>query len=312
MPTSLVDLSVATSELAASLPSDTSALQNVLYAATRAIQRWSKRDFIEQPYVEYSSGRGYSSILLRQYPVVPSSLLVSVNPQVILTVSNTDSTTNQRAYAGLASTGDLDSGLTITGLTLVRIASGTKSTNTITFSSLSPPTIQSLANSINGIGGGWKATPASGYELWGASELYSEQSQMGCLSSNQACFGAFVTDITDYTLDARTGEVRFNNNTFDPVFSLMNIADSTALSVFNPGFRNIKSAYTAGFSTIPADIQQACLVTVKEWMYDLQISTQYKMERDKDFSYTLNDFGSRALPESVMKMLQPWRSFRGF
>ena len=72
----LITLGAAQSELAASLPTDQSALGAVITAASSAIRQYTRGNFSLANYVELLDGRGFSEILTRQRPVNSISRLL--------------------------------------------------------------------------------------------------------------------------------------------------------------------------------------------------------------------------------------------
>src|SRR6266404_9335992 len=97
-------------------------LQSLLTAASDAIQKFCRRDFVSTTYDELYSGNGESRLLLRQYPIV-SVESVRYRPVTVLKITNTDATNVQARVS-----------VTSTGLKLVRVNAGTKTTDTsVTF-----------------------------------------------------------------------------------------------------------------------------------------------------------------------------------
>lgn len=311
--TDLVTLSDAQAALASSLPVGGSVTQGMVSAASRLVRRYTNRDFTLTDYDETYNGMGYSEIILRQYPVSAVSR-VSTNLMTVLSVANSDMATNQRATAALQTTGDFDAGLSTTGLTLSRTASGVTTTDTSTLFA-TYPTLTAVASHITSLGNGWGATVADGYALWPSADLKAPQGAQNALTGTGAAgaaFQSFVTDANNWTLQAEAGKLRLNNQQWDPVFALMNIAGSPLLSTFPPGFQNLRVQYTAGYNTVPYDVQQACLVTIKAMVYQLQQSGQFKSESVKDWSYTL--FEHKGLPQEAMDILNAggWRAYRRY
>jgi hypothetical protein len=303
--TDLVPLATAESYLGPALPPDTAALQAVLSAASSAIRKWTGRDFTRQDYTEFYDGLGYSQLVLYQYPV-NNVTRVACYPVPVLTVANLDTTTNQRAYATLAYTGDFTAGQTVTGLTLSRVASGVTTSNTVLFAS--NVTLGAVATAVNNLGAGWDATVADGFAQWASADLWPNQGGQSAIGAG-AQFQIPGTDVSGFTVDQLNGFVRFNNATYDPIFSIMNIVSGPLLTTFPPMFQGVRVSYNAGYATVPYDVQQACLVTVKVWLYDLQTDPRYTSETADKWSYTLGK-RNHGLPDEVVRMLGPWKSYR--
>lgn len=310
--TDLVSLSDAQSELSASLPADTSALQAVITAASRAVRRFCGRDFTLETYDETYDSLGYSQLILRQYPV-NSITRLAAQPTPILTVSNTDATTNQRALAALATTGDVDAGLVVTGLKLTRVASGISTTDTsVTFAA--NVTAGAVASAVTALGNGWQGTAATGYPLWASADLRAVQGVQNALAGSAgAVFYVHAFDVTDWSMNERTGIIRMNNPQFDPVFALMNMAGSVPLATFPSGFQSVRVQYSAGYATVPGDVVQAVLIAAQDWLYQLQKPRVFRSETIGKYSYSFAD-AAHGLPERAKKILTEggWRAYRRY
>src|SRR5438874_1663969 len=128
-------------------------------AVSRAVRRYCKREFDSQSFDELYSGHGGECLQLAQYPVISVSRAAG-GPLAVLTVRNSSST-NQRATVAVGAA----------GLTLVRVASGTSSSDTsVTWGSNA--TLQAVKNAVNALGNGWSASiPDSTYSLWPSADL---------------------------------------------------------------------------------------------------------------------------------------------
>jgi hypothetical protein len=258
-------------------------------------------------------GKGFSEIVLKQYPVNGISR-ISVSPTNILSVTNLSPQVNQRATAGLNVTGDTVSGLTVLGLTLYRIASGVPATDqSVLFGNYI--TSGAAAAAVSALGNGWQGIAASGWENWATADILPMTGAQNCLQAGQADFRACTQDVSDYDFDPNSGIVRLRNETFDPVFALMNLQNTSMLSVFPLGWKSVQIWYNAGYTVIPEPIQLATLVAVKEFVTKLQITTAFSSESDVDWSATLAEpFLNAGLPAAAKAILNEsgFRSFRSF
>src|SRR5438046_10759791 len=93
-------------------------VQALLTAASDAIQKWCRRDFVSTSYDELYSGSGQRHLLLREYPIV-SVQSVRYRPVTVLKITNTDALNVQARVSVLS-----------TGLQLVSVKSGVKTTVT--------------------------------------------------------------------------------------------------------------------------------------------------------------------------------------
>jgi hypothetical protein len=145
----------------------------------------------------------------------------------VLTVRNSSST-NQRATVAAGSS----------GLTLVRVASGTSSSDTsVTWAGNT--TLQAVKNAVNALGNGWSASiPDSTYSLWPSADLRAVQGALNA-KDNDAPLRLHVDEVSDFEADAARGWLMRSCG-------------------WEPGQDNYRVIYTAGYSTIPEDVQEAC------------------------------------------------------
>ncbi len=214
-------------------------------AASRALRRYCKREFDSQAFDELYSGAGGSCLQLKQYPIVSLSR-VAAGPRMLLTIRNSSST-NQRATVAVGAS----------GLTLVRVASGTSSTDTsITWAG--NVTLQALKNAVNALGNGWSASlPDTIYSLWPSADLGAIQGALNAKDVD-APLKLHVDELSDFEVDAARGWlIRRGMDLFGPAAWL-------------EGQDNYRILYTAGYATIPEDVQEACA----EWVASLYWQTK--------------------------------------
>jgi hypothetical protein len=142
-PRDLITLARAYQNLQGILGIDT-LLQILLTAASDAVQKYCKRDFVSTAYDELYSGSGDRRLLFRQYPII-SVQSVRCRPVTVIKITNTLPANVQARVS-----------VTSTGLTLVRVNAGVKTTDTsITFAG--NITITAIAAAVNALGNGWSA-----------------------------------------------------------------------------------------------------------------------------------------------------------
>src|SRR5262245_52109432 len=86
-------------------------LNTIITAASRAIVRYCRRDFVSTAYDELYNGTGERRLILRQYPV-QSVQAARYRPVTVLKITNTNAAGNQQARVSVTSA----------GLTLTRVA----------------------------------------------------------------------------------------------------------------------------------------------------------------------------------------------
>ena len=99
----------------------TGLLQVLITAYSDAIEKYCRRRFVSTAYDELYNGNGDRRLLLRQYPIQKVDS-VRYRPVTVLKIQNTATTSNQRATAAVTSS----------GITLTRVASGVKTTDSTT------------------------------------------------------------------------------------------------------------------------------------------------------------------------------------
>jgi hypothetical protein len=300
-PRDLITLSRAYQNLGGVTGIDT-LLQTLLTAASDAVQKYCRRDFVQNAYDELYSGGGGRELLLRQYPII-SVQSVRYRPVTVIKISNT-LTANVQARASVTST----------GLTLVRVNAGVKTTDTsITFAG--NVTLTALAAAVNALGNGWAAQivgDATNYGSWPSSDLYwpatfpifeggtGGQGALQCVAGSFAELKMHTYELAGYQWDSRGWLLRAIPYT-DP--ELLHPEDL----VWPVGINNLRIQYTAGYGTIPEAVQEACA----EWTAALYFQTT----RDPALTNQLTTGGAASgwkgspgqPPDSVLALLLPYR-----
>jgi hypothetical protein len=279
-------------------------LAALLTAASDAIQKWCRRDFVLTSYDELYSGNGKRELLLRQYPV-SSVQSVRYRPVTVLKVTNTDPT-NVQARAMVTSN----------GLTLVRVKNGVKFTDTsVTFAG--NLTLAACGIAIKALGNGWSAQvvgDATNYGSWPSADLYwpptfptfgggsTGQGALQCVAGSFAELKMHTYELAGYQSDSRGWLLRAIPYT-DP--ELLHPEDL----VWPVGVNNLRVQYTAGYATIPEAVQQACA----EWTAVLY----YQCSRDPLLTNQLTTGGEASgwkgvgggPPDHVVALLMPYRRY---
>jgi hypothetical protein len=265
-------------------------IASLVTAVSKAVRAFCRREFDSQEFDELYHGAWTQQLLLRQYPVL-SVARVAYGPTAVLQIKNT-SGSNQRATVAVTST----------GLTLVRVASGTVTTDTsVTFAG--NPTLAAVAAAVNALGNGWTATVLSGdYSDYPSADLRAVQ---GALNArlNGAALHLHVGELSEYDLDAERGillrsglAVEFTEGFGDG-----------GTPVWFGGANYWRVVYTAGYATVPEDVQEACA----EW-----VSERFKLSlRDPAINNTFASGSGSAytqpglMPERVRGLLLPYRVY---
>jgi len=275
-------------------------LTDLITAISRAIKKFCKRDFIASAYDELYNGNGERRLILNRFPILAVSS-VRYRPVTVLKIINNDQATNQRATVAVTST----------GLTLVRVASGVVTTD-VSSTYAGFPTLQGLANNINALGSGWSAqvvgATTGDYGLWPAADLYVPPTFSDGTQSQGAltCRGQFAElkmhtmELAGYQWDARGWLLRAIPYT-DP--ELLHPEDL----IWPVGIGNFRVQYTAGFNTVPQDVQEACA----EWV----AAVFWQTKRDVGLATTAVSGAStfipfNTMPPGVLELLLPYRDHK--
>lgn len=320
-PLDLVTFAQAQDFLGCSLPGDLSILPTIITGVSRAVQRYCRRWFILQSYVEITqpcSGQWDKSdpnmILLKQFPIVGNVYLAGGITNA-LQIQNVNTTTVQQAYVGFTTSGDPDISLTNTGLQLVSVTSGVQATQTVPWTVASPfTTIQAVANAINALGNGWQATlQAPSLGAWGAYTLYGSGSFSNATSPGQCMLSIFQYPIPS-NVEADTGTIWMTagsgyggygygtGNCGDWMFGYG--GDGSNGSNYNAP---CLALYSAGYAVTPADIVEAVMICIKTFINELQVNTMFEENKVDTILKKLSGMPERVIPQSAKKLLAPWR-----
>ena len=262
------------------------------------IEKYCKRPFYSLARDELYNGSGTKRLLLREYPV---QLVTSVRyrPTTVMTIKNTAPTTNQRATVRVTST----------GLTLIRVASGVSTTLTTGLTFSANPTIDDLVTAVDAAAGNWDAKrvgDATDYGKWPSADLYVAPSYGDGLSSLGSMNAA---NNKEAELRLHTQEV--SGFEFDPRGWLIRATPYTDPELFEPevlqwplGVNNFRVQYTAGYTTIPEAVQEACsIMTSQLW----SLANRDPVQLNTVTSTTGTGVQPSDPPAAVMQLLQPYR-----
>jgi hypothetical protein len=287
--------------------SNDAVVSTLITACSEAIEKYCRRHFYSRSFDELYNGTGDRRLLLREYPI-QSVQSVRYRPVTVLKIINTDQVTNQRATVAVTST----------GLTLTRVAGGVTTTDTSsTFAGF--PTLQGLANNINSLGNGWSAQVVGvnpgDYGSWPSADLYvppsygdGTQSQGALTARGQyADLKMHTYELAGYQWDPRGWLLRAIPYT-DP--ELLHPEDL----IWPVGINNFRVQYTAGYTTIPEAVQEACA----EWVNELyQLAGRDPAAKAIRLQGSGADFLSHAVPgqalhrppDNVSRLLAPYRRY---
>jgi hypothetical protein len=258
-------------------------LAALVTACSRAIRRFCKREFDSQQFDELYHGTDHPRLALRQFPVV-SVARVAYDPVAVLRVTNT-STANQRATVAVAAS----------GLSLVRVASGVTTTDTsVTFAG--NVTLSAVAAAVIALGNGWSATVTdAAHNNRASADLRALQ---GALNARDvtAELMLHVQELAAYEVDAARGWLTRTPAPFLP-------DDWRRGLGWRGGLNYWRVIYTAGYATVPEDVQEACA----QWV----AARFWQTKRDPGLAHEVipgvaSRTPDRAMPPGVQLLLQPY------
>jgi hypothetical protein len=235
-------------------------LTTLITAVSDAIEKYCRRRFVSSSFDELYNGTGDRRLILRQYPIQHVKS-VRYRPVTVLKVINNSTSQNQQARAWITST----------GLQCWRMASGTAVTETL-LTWASYPTLSALAAAVTALGNGWSAQSvgdSNDYGSWPSADLYVPGSYGDTLE------GAGTLE-SQGSLTARGQNAELKMHTYelagyqyDPRGWLLRAIPYTDPELLHPedliwpvGINNFRIQYTAGYTTIPEAVQEACA----EWV----------------------------------------------
>lgn len=264
--------------LAALNTSSPTYLAALISAASLEIQRYCHREFVLATYSEYYNGGIYDSapFRVRQFPVTQITRFAGW-PQAAIQIQNSDTNTNQRATVQTLTNGDV---------VLYRVASAVPHTDTIV--AATAITIQGLANVINALGSGWQATIQSesttgSFAKWPQTDLRILQGAVTAFSGG-AWLEIFTEDFQPFV--GWGGGWNGDGNGYDdgpwPGNSFGWRLDAESGEIyghFPRGQQNIRVDYSAGFTIIPQDVQQACVDLIQYQYQESLINRTLEMAK---------------------------------
>jgi hypothetical protein len=298
----LIDLDFARQHIPTSADADEPTISTLITSASRAVQKYCRRDFVAQAYDELYNGNGDRRLILRQYPLV-SVQSVRYRPVTVLKIQN-----------NLANTPIARVSVSNVGLTLVRVTSGVTSTDTsVAFASNA--TVVALQNAVNALGNGWSAA-GQGYDQWPGADIYCPNGIVGSagpLPSSQGALtaaGQFAElklhtyELAGYQLQQRQGWLLRAIPYTDP--ELLHPEDL----IWPVGINNFRVQYTAGYATVPEDVQEATAQLIASWFVqrgrDLTLQSE-STHGSYSYSAAVNQ---GQMPDRVRALVRPYRYHR--
>lgn len=245
--------------------------------ATGAIQNYCERTLVSTTHRDFYDGFSGDMLVLDNYPVTAIQMLSGAR-QTAFGLMNTSTD----AYHAMAS-------VTTTGLRLLVQGGDNADDTTLTLASYS--TLTDLFTAITSLAKGWGILQNSTLNVWSPTELLPTTMGSSCLNTYA---DIYIPDdpLNGFVVNSDAGVVR--------------------VSGFSRSFQGITIRYTAGYSSIPADLEQICIDLVGIYYDSRKINLMLSSENIGDYSYVTKagkDNYSK-MPLQITQRLQPWRSHR--
>jgi len=250
-------------------------IERLIDRASDLIERYCGRKLKSRSYTkEVYDGTGTERLILREYPVTQVSR-VAIGRADAFSVKNT--TTSTSAF------------VEVTDTKVILTADGSATELTISDYSTINDLITAIENET-----GWECSLVdSDFGSYQASEILVRPA-MYCLDPDIAYIEIPDDYITDYHLETSTDEF------YNPGILYYS-------GGFTAGHQNVFVWYTAGYTTIPYALEQACLELVKFKYDQSKRDSGLKSEKIGNvYSYTLADL-KNALPDDLLSQLQLFR-----
>lgn len=264
---------------------DETTIDGLIAACSSAIEKHCRRSFVVASYDESHEGPGRRELLLRKYPVV-SVDRVLYDPSPVLHVVNT-SPSVQRAWAKVAAG----------GLALTRLASGTATTDTLPFATY--PTLTALKAAIDAVGSGWAAEVVHADDA-GLATADLVATQGGYDAKFQpAGLRMHRRQLADFDIDTERG-ILYRGWYFED-------GGDGEGPIFSGGPRYWRVIYSAGYATVPEDVQEACA------MYVAAVYWQTKRDpglANESVSGLISRTPHDDLAAAAFRLLRPYRNLR--
>jgi hypothetical protein len=255
----------------------------LIAAVSRAIERHCSRSFALEQFDDLVDGVDCGCLLLRHFPIY-SVERVAYAPTTVLTVRNSSM---QRAAVKI----------TAEGVELTRVSSGVTTRSTVTFAA--NPTLGQVKDAVSALGNGWLASLSStDYVNLASADLRAPQGAVNA-RDQEAPLKLHVMELNEYDIDAARGGL-LRGGSGDGLCE-----EIAPLWAGGPQYWRI--VYTAGFATVPDDVQEACC----QWIAALF----WQSKRDPGLTQeaipgSVSRSVHHGMPPSVRAMLAPYRVIR--
>lgn len=267
-------------------------LEGYIDHATAKIERWIGRQIKVRNYFEWYGGNDVRSVKVKQYPINNVVGVYTGLAAALTIASTTASDVRLTISINTDPLGTVANGVLAPGVTLTRTTTaGTTTTDTLTFATY--PTTTLLAAAINGITG-YSATVTTDMRCAQLHPRAGGDIKMATV----VLTGVNVS--SEFVYDSYLGIVTIRQDAF-PTMTSHNAR-------FPSGLQSTLIEYSAGYTAVPDDIHQACLVIAATMYLSRKSDTSLQSESLGDYSYSMASAdSSRAMMED---MIGSWKEIR--
>lgn len=261
-------------------------LEDAIDRATSIIETHCDRKLKSRVFYEFVMPQGERTVTVDNYPIV-SIDTIAYGSAISMTIESDSASTD--VLATVENNG--------TNIRLRKVASdGTSTTTTIALADYL--TTSAIVTYINASVSGWSATlTENAYSF----SLYRFGGR-GVIDA--PCNFEYPRDnVSEYRVDYSTGLIHLIADRFPGIRS-----DDASANRFPSGFYPVFVQYTAGFETVPADLQQVCIEIAADLYRERKQDKTITSENLGDYSYT--QAGVAELLEGRMGKLAGYREIR--
>jgi len=261
-------------------------LEDAIDRATSIIETHCDRKLKSRVFYEFVMPQGERTVTVDNYPIV-SIDTIAYGSAISMTIESDSASTD--VLATVENNG--------TNIRLRKVASdGTSTTATLALADYL--TTSAIVNYINASVSGWSATlTENAYSF----SLYRFGGR-GVIDA--PCNFEYPGDnVSEYRVDYSTGLIHLIADRFPGIRS-----DDASANRFPSGFYPVFVQYTAGFETVPADLQQVCIEVAADLYRERKQDKTITSESLGDYSYTQASVAE--LLEGRMGKLASYREIR--
>ncbi len=222
---------------------------NLIDRASAEIETICERYFNTASYANWFDGNGAVDIYLDHWPVTAVARASFGKLNTLGVWCNSTTMTH--------------ASIRVTGASLILVHTDSTGSTTTTLSFATYTTIALLAAQINATGSGWGSLGLS-YGTYLTADL-TQTPALYCLNQ-YAYLSHPYQALTDYLWDEPSGRLHYPGG-------------------FTRGVQNIYIEYTGGYSTIPYDLEQACLMLIAYYYYGTRRDPALQSEKLGDYAW---------------------------